>query len=364
MNELETKLAQVRQLLTARDLDGILVKRTPNFAWLSGGASAYINVAADTGAASLLITHDAAYFLTNNIEAPRLEAEERLLDLGFRPLAAPWHQPNTVADTLLAKLRLGVDVAQGGAADVSADLARLRLTLLPAEVARVRELGQLCAAALDEAIRAVRPGMSELAIAGLLSQATLSRGVLPIVNLVATDERIYRFRHPLPTAKTLDRYAMLVLCGRRYGLVASITRLVHFGPLPADVRRKAEACAQVDATFIAHTRPGARLGDVFRAGVAAYAATGFPDEWGLHHQGGPTAYAPREFLATPDSPHIVAENQVYAWNPSITGVKSEDTILVGAAGNEILTASAGWPLLEIHVASATILRPAILEINA
>lgn len=362
MTELETKLTQVRQLLTARDLDGILLKRTANFAWLSAGASAYVNTAADAGAASLLVTHDAAYLITNNIEAPRLEAEERLLDLGFRPLTAPWHQPNAAADALLSTLRLGVDMAQAGATDVTADLTRLRLTLLPTEVARFRELGRLCAEAMAEAIRTVRPGMSEFAIAGLLSQATLSRGAQPIVNLIATDERIYRFRHPLPTAKTLDRYAMLVLCGRRHGLIASITRLVHFGPLPDEVQRKALACAHVDATFIAGTRPGMRLGDLFRAGVDAYAATGYPDEWRLHHQGGPAAYAPREFLATPDSTHVIAENQVYAWNPSITGVKSEDTILVTAAGHEILTAIAEWPLLETQVGGSSFTRPAILEV--
>lgn len=362
MTELETKLNQVRQLLTARALDGILVKRTANFAWLSAGASAYVNTAADAGAASLLVTHDAAYLITNNIEAPRLEAEERLLDLGFRPLTAPWHQPNAAADALLSTLRLGVDMAQPGATDIAADLARLRLTLHPAEITRFRELGRLCADAMDEAIRAVRPGMSEFAIAGLLSQATLSRGAQPIVNLIATDERIFHFRHPLPTAKTLDRYAMLVLCGRRHGLVASITRLVHFGPLPDEVRRKAQACAHVDATFIAGSRPGVQLGDIFRAAVDAYAATGYPNEWRQHHQGGPAAYAPREFLATPDSSHVIAENQVYAWNPSIAGVKSEDTILVTAAGNELLTAIAGWPRLETRVAGETMYRPAVLEV--
>jgi antitoxin VapB len=35
--------------------------------------------------------------------------------------------------------------------------------------------------------------------------------------------------------------------------------------------------------------------------------------------------------------------QVYAWNPSITGYKSEDTMLVGEKRNEVLTAIPGWP---------------------
>ncbi len=42
-------------------------------------------------------------------------------------------------------------------------------------------------------------------------------------------------------------------------LVCSITRLVHFGLLPDEVRRKAEATARIDATSIAATRPGRRF---------------------------------------------------------------------------------------------------------
>ena len=248
-------------------------------------------------------------------------------------MAAPWYQPNSAAEKLLGNLRLGVDVPQPGAVDMSADLARLRRTLCPDEVVRFRELGQLCALAMDEAIRRVRPGMTEYEIAGLLGKATLARGAVPIVNLIATDERIFRFRHPLPTGKRMARYAMLVLCGRQAtGWSPRVTRLIHFGPLPDAVRRKAEACARVDATFIARTRPGARLGDVFHAAMDAYAAGGYPDEWQMHHQGGPASYAPRDFTVTPDSAEVVAENQAYAWNPSIAGVKSEDTILVGSCG--------------------------------
>ena len=95
----------------------------------------------------------------------------------------------------------------------------------------------------------------------------------------------------------------------------------------------------------------------------AYVAGGYPDEWQMHHQGGPASYAPRDYLVTPDSAEIVAENQVYAWNPSIAGVKSEDTILIGSAGNEVLTSIAGWPTYEVEMDGRSVYRPAILEVN-
>jgi antitoxin VapB len=214
---------------------------------------------------------------------------------------------------------------------------------------------------MDEAIRTVRPGMTEYQIAALLARAAESRGVQAIVNLIATDRRVFAYRHPLPTGRTLERYAMVVLCGRRWGLVCSLTRLVHFGPLPDDLQRKAQAVATIDATFITATRPGRVLGEIFADALAAYTATGFGDEWQLHHQGGIAAYEPRELVATPASAEQVTAGQAYAWNPSITGTKSEDTILVGPDANEIISAIPGWPTIAITVGGQTIARPAILE---
>jgi Xaa-Pro dipeptidase len=78
--------------------------------------------------------------------------------------------------------------------------------------------------------------------------------------------------------------------------------------------------------------------------------------------GGPAGYEPREYIATPDSDDVVSAGQTYAWNPSITGTKSEDTILVGEEENEVLTSIDGWPTLSVIVGGETFERPAILEI--
>ncbi|HSD85529.1 MAG TPA: M24 family metallopeptidase, partial [Anaerolineae bacterium] len=276
---------------------------------------------------------------------------------------APWHAANPAVADLTRGLKLAADVAYPGAIDLSNEMARLRANLLPEEGERYRALSQACAEAMNAAIRVVRPGQSEFEIAALLDRETFARGVQPIVNLIATDERIFNFRHPLPTGKKMAKYAMLVLCGRKYGLITSVTRLVHFGRLPDDLRRKLEAVAHIDATFIAATRPGRTLSEVFQRATEAYALTGFADEWQRHHQGGPAGYEPREWVATPTSPETVEVGQVYAWNPSITGTKSEDTILVGSNGNEVLTLIPDWPMLDAEVAGQHLKRPAILEVN-
>jgi Xaa-Pro aminopeptidase len=362
MAEFDTKQDRLRALIAERQLDALLLQRVGSFAWATCGAASYVNTAAANGEATLLIAPSGLHLLTNNIEATRLEGEEQLAAQGWQFHVAPWYESQDTLRRLTSGLRLGADGPIPGAVDLSYDFARLRANLTAEEGERFRKLGLLCAEAIDQAVRAVRPGQTEYEISARLALEADRRGAQAIVNLVATDERVFSFRHPLPTGKELARYAMLVLCGRRWGLVCSVTRLVHFGHLPDDLRRKADAVAQVDATFLENSRPSQTLGQIFERAAAAYAACGFPDEWQRHHQGGPAGYEPREYLAAPHSQDLVQAGQVYAWNPSITGTKSEDTVLVTEAGVEVLTAIDGWPELSASVGGAEYARPAILEI--
>jgi antitoxin VapB len=359
--EFETKQGRIQALLERHKLDGLLLTRVNNFAWATCGASAYVNLAESNAEASLLITRTGRHLITNNIEAARL-AQEEMLDSDWEFHFAPWQEdPQKTVDLLVRGLRLGADGCRAGALDLSAELTGLRTDLTAEEGLRFRELGRSCAEAMDAAIGAVRPGQTEREIAAWLAFESERRGVQATVNLVATDGRAFAFRHPLPTDKRLDRHAMLVLCGRRWGLVCSITRLVHFGRMPEELRRKAEAVRSVDATFMAATKQGTTLGKIFLEAVRAYGREGFPDEWQLHHQGGLAGYMPREIIAGPESTIPIRTGQVLAWNPSIAGVKSEDTILVNEQGIEVLTAIPGWPMQEVHAAGQTLFRPAILE---
>jgi Xaa-Pro aminopeptidase len=361
--ELEIKLDKISTLLSERELDALLVQRVNNFAWLTCGASSYINTADSLGVVSLLITPSKRYLITNNIEEPRLREEESLESQGWEMKISPWYQGMDAVAKLAYGLRLGADTPYPGAALIMDDLVRLRSELLPVEQKRFRDVCTGCSQAMSAAVRGITPGMTEFEIGAVLIKETQQRGILPTVNLIATDERIFAYRHPLPTNKQLKKYAMLVLCGRKYGLVSSITRLIHYGAIGDDLQRKTEALAEIDAAIISSTQPGQSLGEIFKIAQENYARVGFPDEWRLHHQGGLAGYNPREIVAIPETSFVVQEGQVYAWNPSITGTKSEDTILVKTGGNEILTEIPGWPMLPVEIDGQLISRPAILEID-
>ena len=358
MSETRRKLEIIRRWMDEHNLGGVYLQTVGSFAWATCGASSYINTAATNGLASLLVTAQRQYLITTNIEAPRLEVEEKLAEQGWESRISPWYESPAVVADLGRGLKLGSDGPFPGTVDISTELARLRAKLTPEEGERFRELGKCCAQAMQAAALAVKPGQTEYEIGARMMEETERQGIQAIVNLIATDERIWQYRHPLPTGKKLDRYAMLILCGRKNGLICSLTRLVHFGALSDELKRKQAACAKVDAGFITSTRPGETLGSIFDKAISAYAEAGYPDEWKKHHQGGAAGYEPREYLGLPGSPDMVSVGQAYAWNPSITGYKSEDTILVGDNGNEVLTEIPGWPTINVD----GILRPTILVI--
>lgn len=356
--EVQAKLARVRAIMDAERVGAVWLRTASNVSWITGGVDTAINTADSVGVASVVITDRSATVLTNTIEGPRLAAEDQIEARGFKLEVAPWEgaMPVNFGSTL------ATDVPLDGAKDISRELKIARAKLLPVEIERFRVLSTLCAEAMGAAIDRVQPGQSEYAIAGALEYETYRRGARPVVVLVATDERIYNVRHPLPTGKAMDKYAMLVLCARSAGLTCSITRLVHFGALPDDLQEKQQACAAVDAAIIAASQPGKTLDELFGVLQTAYDGVGFDGEWKLHHQGGIAGYNPRELLAVPGEKTTLEAGMVCAWNPSITGVKSEDTILVTDGAPEILTPVVGWPSVAVKVGAQTLERPLIKEI--
>jgi Xaa-Pro dipeptidase len=94
---------------------------------------------------------------------------------------------------------------------------------------------------------------------------------------------------------------------------------------------------------------GATSAKLFKVAQEAYAAEGYPGEERFHHQGGPTGYGEREWVATPSGTEVVVNNQAFAWNPSIRGGKAEDTVLLRDGKIEWLTATPELPVIEASV---------------
>lgn len=368
------RTALVQAMLQDHGLDGILLNRVDNFAAVTGGRRNYINTYTDAGANSIAITRDGrAYYVGNNIERPRIEDEElhdvdAAIDyfLWTESTPAQWVQDHLPGRWASDDGTLGENL--NGA------LALARTLLTEVELERYRRLGRLAADAMTETLSQIGKGTSEADIAAMLVAAGHKRHCHVPVFLVAADDRIGKYRHPLPTVEPLlggtpslgvQRYVMVVGCFLREGLVVSLTRFKQVDELPEGIaERFARVCA-VDALAQEATRPSRTLGNVFGAIQQGYVQQGFSaTEWHNHHQGGATGYAGRTAKGTPTSnfpcldsslPLRVSEivdEQVsfgcaYAWNPSGPGVKSEDTFLLLPDGSrEIITATPELPQVD------------------
>jgi Xaa-Pro dipeptidase len=348
--EIQTKQRRLGEFLARHGLDGVLLQQRANFAWITGGRDNHIANNTEAGVAAILATADQRICLANSIEAPRMEREE-LARSGVGVVSFPWYDRKRAAEKVREvvagrKVAADIDPLGLGLPALPGDFVELRWSLTDEEIARYREGARRAARGMEQACRSIDFGDTEHEIAGTLDYHLHQNGLTPLVTLVASDERIENFRHPIPTAKTVEHYVMLVTCADYGGLISCLTRFVSFGPVPQELRAKAQVIADVDAAINLSTRPGKTLGDLFQVLQKAYADHGQADQWKRHHQGGPTGYANREAVATPDSAVVVRPNQAFAWNPSIVGIKSEDTILCTDGGIEVLTAaSEDWPVL-------------------
>jgi len=363
-DERAIKHRRVLEYLTRRELKALVLSRRCNFSWYTGGAHNYVGTACDVGNSWLLVDGDGARVLTSNIEATRLR-EEELSETGIEVVAFDYadaagrHQAFSKA---IGDRPAAADAPVGGLdlPAVDGEFDRLRWTLTSWEIDRYRTLCTDVVACVEGVARAARVGRSENELAGDLAAALRSRGCVPWVLLVAADERLERHRHPLPTDKRVERCAMLATCAERHGLISACTRIVAFGAMPAELGRKHQAVAAVDTALITSTRVGATLGAIFAEAQEAYAAAGFEEQWTMHHQGGSCGYLPREVKAGPGEPTVVLADQAFAWNPSIAGTKSEDTILCRESGPEVLAEPTDWPTVVGQWKDRTLTRPAIL----
>ena len=379
MNDLElfqVRIALIQVFLREKNYDGILMSRADNFAMATGGKRNFVPIATDMGASSLFITKDGnVYFVGNNIEAPRL-VDEELGQLGCEVRKFLWFEGN--AAEVVRKEFTGTLVSDDGSLgeNVNGKLAYLRALLTPAELEKYRRLGRLAADTVGATIEAAEAGQTEADVAATLIAEGAKRRCTVSVALIAADERIAKYRHPLATQrqllgneageKRLEGYVMIVGGFLKEGLVTSITRFKKVGDMPQEIVDAHARICGVDALLQEASVAGKTLGDVFCVCQQAYADLGFPpNEWHNHHQGGTTGYAGRTCKASPGETFPILDTawaarvknvagidvsfgHAFAWNPSAPGVKSEDTfILLPDGSREIVTLTPQLPRVDL-----------------
>jgi len=357
----QAKLARLDAVLAERDLAAVWFARPTSFTWLTGGSNV-VDPTGDVGVGAVGYDGDGLTVVTNNIEASRLREEELADEVTVE--AFEWYDgslPGAVAEHSPTPAAADFDVP----GFESVDASPIRQPLTEPDVERYRSLSTDTAAVVETVCRDIEADDTERDVAARLRGALWEQSVDPKVVLVGGSERAQAYRHFVPADTELGAYATVSVTARRDGLNASCSRTVAIDP-PGWLADRHDAAMTVDATAIVATRAVASrngdAGDVFAHVKDAYEAVGFPGEWQHHHQGGAAGFAGREWIATPDSTAPVTTPMAYAWNPTVQGAKSEDTVLVREDDIEVLTATGDWPRTDVaaHGFDATIERPEIL----
>src|SRR5919112_4100649 len=294
----ETRDRSVRELMDEHGVGAILLSSPANFSWYTGGADNRVDRGDPVGVASVLLTGEGSYILTNNIEAPRMREEQTP---EMKVVEHPWHEePAELIRELTGDASVGTDVPSGFGQDLSAEIPPLRYVLDEQAIEAYRSLGEDTSLAISEAAGSLSPETDELEAAARLSAVCVERGISVPVLLAASWERLVRFRHPVPYGGHLRNQAMLVACAERGGLFVSVTRMIYFEEPDPKTARRQEACEEVLRRMREEaTRPGHTLARAFEDCRRFYAEAGFPEGWRDHHQGGMAGYASREITATP-----------------------------------------------------------------
>lgn len=346
-----TKRRRVLEILDAEGRDSLLLTTTTALAWYLDGSRVHVSLAGDPIAA-LLVDRGGDHLVTFSNEASRIAAEE--LPSGVNLHTVPWYGNLHQAAAAVGSASRP-PLAE---ADVAGQLRAARRQLLPAESARYSRLSAELAGIMTDVLSTARPDTTEFGLVSALAARVVAVGAEPLVLLCNGSSRS-TFRHPLATHAPLGRRAMAVVCARRDGLIANITRWIRFDAGTVEERHAEARIAAVEADIFDATVPGARLDGIFGAIQAAYVRHGFgADQWEQHHQGGPAGYAGRDPRVTADATDTVVPGQAFTWNPSGPGVKIEDTVQLTESGLRVLTVDPRWPVTTVNGLE----RPATLQL--
>jgi Xaa-Pro aminopeptidase len=215
----------------------------------------------------------------------------------------------------------------------------------PEEVAAIRRAGRMATDALGELLPQLRPGLTELQVAGLLERALREAGSegFPFPTIVASGPRS-ALPHARSSSRTVAAGDLLLLDfgAQADGYCSDITRTVVVGGAGEREREVHAVVREAQARALAGVRAGQRGRDADALARDYIEQRGYGDRFqhSLGHGLGLEVHeAPRlsrqAETALPEGAVVTIEPGVY--EPGWGGVRIEDDVHLGADGTEVLT---------------------------
>ena len=345
------RLAALREALTAAHIDGLVLTSLPNVRYLTGFSGS---------SALMLVTAREVHFITDFRYDTQVRDEVGDLATVRIEAASLW---NGLWEVLGASSNLSM-VGFESAHLLHRDFQRLltegsrwqwrpqlnmvetlRQSKDAGEVALIRQAGDIAVRALRTTIDQVKPGLTELNVAGILEKALRDEGSeeFPFSVIVASGPRA-ALPHARPSERVIQTGDLLLLdFGAQYrGYCSDVTRTVVIGHASSEQRDIYEIVRAANAVASSSVRAGMRGQDADGLARRYIEDRGYGDAFGhsLGHGLGLEVHEAPRLAKTVES--LLGEGAVVTIEPGIYrpgwgGIRIEDDVHLAAGGPQILT---------------------------
>jgi Xaa-Pro aminopeptidase len=335
--------------LASHKIDALLVTHLPNIRYLTGFTGSNAALLLSEARADLFTdpryTIQAAQQVSCRVRIARGPLLERVVErvsklhlkrLGFESTQLRYDQHTLLAEHLPAAVKFRPCVRF---------VEDFRMIKSDAEIDLIRKSVATNSAALEEALKTLRPGLTESAFAAEIDYRSrqLDAEAPAFETIVASGARAaLPHARPEPVAMAAGTVVLIDMGALRAGYCSDMTRMFHLGQVPANVASAYQATLDAQLAAVAAVRAGVTSGDVDRAArrvlKSAGLAANFVHSTG-HGLGLEIHEAPR--IGSGDRTELKAgmvitiEPGVYFENEF--GIRIEDTVVVTEDGCEVLT---------------------------
>lgn len=222
---------------------------------------------------------------------------------------------------------------------------RLRAVKSPEEIEKIRQAVLTNSAAFERALLAVKPGMRESDLAGLIDYRMRRLGAEgPAFETIVAAGEHSAFPHARPgnLKLTANQLVLVDMGAKQDGYTSDMSRMFHMGAPPAQVRKLYAAVLEAQLAAVDAVRPGVPAAKIDKAARLVLKKHGLADKF-VHSTGHGLG------LEIHEDPRIgkkgktrMEAGMVITIEPGIYlegwgGIRIEDTVVVTPSGCEVLT---------------------------
>ncbi|MBN1405464.1 MAG: aminopeptidase P family protein [Candidatus Omnitrophica bacterium] len=340
---------KLRIKLKAEKIDALFVSYAPNVSYISGfeGKDSCLIIGRD--GTDLFITDFRYYEQAKKevkgyevicLNAPIAAAIKGIIKkYKFKKLG---FESGRISFDRYKSFRLGLNCALK---PVSGLIEQMRLIKSGEEIEKIRKSVKAAKSALNETVKYIKPGMSELEVAGFLEWKLRSAGAQEMsFNTIVASGTNSSMPHAIPTAKKIKKREPIIMdCGCLInGYNSDLTRTILLGRIDAQFKYIYNTIIEAQNRAISSVRPGKTASSIDNAARRYIKQIGFGRYFGHSTGHGVGCEIHEAPSISAKNKHLLKPGMVFTIEPGIYipgwgGVRMEDIVVVTKKSHEVLT---------------------------